>query len=169
MKCIRLTDYRQLDRIVTLINAAYRGTTGQGRWTSEAHLIQGDRIRAEALSHMILNNHMALYVGLLDERIISCIALKQIGHITEFGTFAVEPELQGLGYGKALLDFAEHIASAYSHLFQVVVVSQNTDLIHFYKRRGYVETGVKLPYPVDQHVGDPVISNIDLTVMQKHV
>lgn len=167
MKYFQKTDSDDLDVIVKLVNSAYRGIEGSRRWTTEAHLVQGDRLVLEDLRRLIRSQDTEFYVGYLDENLISCIAIKKYGAITEFGTFAVDPNLHGLGYGKDLLSFAESKASTYSSIFQVTVVSQNSDLVRFYQRRGYKVTGQRLAYPTEQNVGKPKIKNIDLTVLQK--
>lgn len=158
-----------LDRILSLINGAYRGTTGAGRWTSEHHLVSGDRIDGESLISLIEHPDSELIVGYDDTIAVSCIAIKQLAGVVEFGTFAVAPDLQGMGFGSRLLSYAETHAQPYGNRYQVCVVSQNTDLIHFYERRGYVRTGEMLPYPVDQNVGKPKIADISLTVLEKNL
>ena len=169
MKYVRKSDLEDLDVIVDLVNSAYRGVDGPRRWTTEAHLVQGDRLVIEDLRRMIADGGTEFYVGIVDTRLVGCIAIKRYGPVTEFGTFAVDPNLHGFGYGKDILCFAEATASSYSSTFQVTVVSQNSDLIGFYQRRGYKETGQRLAYPIHQNVGKPKIQNIDLTVLQKNV
>lgn len=169
MKYVQKTDLNDLDAIVDLVNSAYRGLDGSKRWTTEAHLVQGDRLTKNDLRRLISDNDSEFYVSYIDGNLVGCIAVKRYGPITEFGTFAVDPNLHALGYGKDLLNFAESKASSYSSVFQVTVVSQNSDLVRFYQRRGYKETGQRLAYPTDQNVGKPKVKNIDLIVLQKNV
>ena len=156
-----------LDRILALINSAYRGTTGAGRWTSEHHLVSGDRIDRESLLSLIEHPHSELVVGYDDAIAVGCIAIKRHPAVVEFGTFAVAPDLQGMGFGASLLNFAETHARGHGNRYQVCVVTQNTHLINFYERRGYGRTGEVLPYPLDQNVGRPKIPDISLTVLEK--
>jgi GNAT superfamily N-acetyltransferase len=167
LKCVRKTDTNGLSHIVDLVNAAYRGTQGERRWTTEAHLVQGDRLAIEDLEWEITAGSTEFYLGYAEERLVGCIGLKRYGYTTEFGTFAVDPLLHGYGFGKDLLGFAETVARTYSKTFQVTVVSQNRDLLQFYVRRGYQTTGQILAYPEDLNVGKPKVPNIDLTVLQK--
>lgn len=167
MKIVKKTDRSDDEKLTDIINAAYRGLGGERRWTTEAHLVHGDRIRLQDLQAMIEEGDIELYVGYLDEQPVGCIAVKRRGPVTEFGTFAVDPDLHGLGYGKTLLQFAEGIARHYSDAFQVCVVSRNADLIAFYRRRGYQETGAKLAYPVGHNVGTPADEDLDLIVLSK--
>lgn len=169
MKYLQKTDYNDLDKILALINTAYRGLGGERRWTTEAHLIEGDRLDQDGLRALISSDNSQFYVGYLANEPACCITITQYGKTAEFGCFAVDPNLHGLGYGKALLNFAEACARPYSTLFQVTVVSQNTQLLDFYKRRAYVDTGQTQAYPTQQNVGKPKIPNIELRVLQKKV
>jgi ribosomal protein S18 acetylase RimI-like enzyme len=141
MKYRQLSCQDTLDELVELVNAAYRGITGTRRWTTEAHLVQGDRLQKVDLERQVASGEIALYTGYRDEKPVCCIALKRDDQVTEFGMFAVDPELHCLGFGKQLLDMAESEARPYSRLFRVSVVTQNVDLIRFYERRGYSRTG----------------------------
>lgn len=167
MQYLRKTDLNNLDLIQRFINAAYRGTGEANRWTTEAHLVEGNRIELPELIHVIESADTQMLVGYLNDQPRACIAIKFLGDgLTEFGLFAVDPELHAHGYGKALLNAAEDCARADSRLFQVVVVDQNTHLIQFYKKRGYEETGEILPYPINQGVGTPKVP-LELVVLQK--
>ena len=165
------TDRDGLDRILALINDAYRGTEGAGRWTTEHHLVSGDRIDRASLIDLIEHPRSELIVGRDDNFLACCLGIKKLSTAIEFGTFAVASSLQGRGLGSRLLSYAEarveSDARASRLPFQVCVVSQNTDLIRFYERRGYQRTGATLPYPVDQNVGTPKIDDINLTVLTK--
>ncbi|HAG94193.1 MAG: GNAT family N-acetyltransferase [Pseudomonadales bacterium] len=161
-------DPAALEDIRGLINAAYRGKDdGAGRWTTEQHLVDGERITAQALVQLIQQNDSDLIVGFAGDRPRCCIAVKRLADAVEFGTYAVAPELQGQGCGKALLQYAEAYARDWHHRFQVCVVSQNTALIDFYRRRGYRPSGDRLPYPVGQGVGTPKVAALTLTVLVK--
>src|SRR5690606_22431586 len=127
MKYRQLSCQDNLGEIVELVNAAYRGVNGPGRWTTEAHLVQGDRLQKVDLERQVASGKIVLYAGYLDEKPVCCIALNRDDQVTEFGTFAVDPELHGLGFGKLLLDMAESSARPYSRIFQVSVVTQNID------------------------------------------
>lgn len=157
-----------VDSLVSLINLAYRGVDGPGRWTTENHLVQGDRIDRDGLITLIEDANTDFMVGYLGDRIVACIAVKRFGDVVEFSTFAVDPALHARGYGGALLSYAESVAPEGTK-YQVSVVSKNTDLIAFYKRRGYLENGEKINYPAHLNVGRPKVDNLDLTILQNNV
>ncbi len=162
-------DTNDLDRVLEMINAAYRGVDGARRWTTEQHLVAGARIDQDALIGFIGDSDSELIVGYDDDAIVGCIGIKKLGTTVEFGTYAVAPNLHGRGVGSRLLAYAEQRAKGYARQFQVCVVTQNRNLIQFYERRGYQCTGDLLPYPEDQNVGKPKISDISLTVLAKAV
>jgi Acetyltransferases len=167
MQYIHKSDFSGLQKIADMINAAYRGIGGEGRWTTEAHLVKGDRIRLQDLEEIIRDEKNDFIVGYLDNLPACCIAIKKLDAITEFGLFAVAPQYQGENLGKSLLNYAEQCARPYSRKFQVTIVSANTSLVEFYQRRGYRNTNKRLPYP-DADVGQP-LQHLDLLVLQKDV
>lgn len=168
MQYIHKSDFSGLQKIADMINVAYRGTGGEGRWTMEAQLVKGDRIRLQDLEEIIRDEKNRFFiVGYLDNLPACCIAIKKLDAITEFGLFAVAPQYQGKNLGKTLLNYAEQCARPYSRKFQVTVVSANTSLVEFYQRRGYRNTNKRLPYP-DADVGQP-LQHLDLLVLQKDV
>lgn len=158
-----------MESLANLINSAYRGVDGSGRWTTENHLVEGHRIDKDGLNSLVDDAGTDFIVGYIGCRIVACIAIKRFDDVVEFGTFAVDPDLHANGYGGALLRYAESLVSKNTDLFQVSVVSKNTDLIAFYERRGYVGDGKKINYPTHLNVGKPKIDDLDLTIMQKNV
>lgn len=157
-----------LDALVDLINSAYRGVGGAGRWTTENHLVAGDRIDRDGLLATIQDVETTFIVGYCCDNISACVAIKRYGGLAEFGTFAVDPELHGKGLGSELLCSAELMAPVEIKVFQVSVVSRNADLIAFYRRRGYRETGERIDYPSDLNVGTPRVDGLDLILLQKN-
>ena len=153
--------------LLNLINSAYRGTDGAGRWTTEAHLVAGDRISERDLQVLLVDPQLHWLLAESSGEVCGCIAIKQYPDVTELGTFAIAPSLQGTGLGKQLLAQAESIAQSRLLPLQVTVVSLNSALIQFYQRRGYQDTGLRLPYPVEQNVGTPLQAGIELVVLQK--
>lgn len=72
--------------------------------------------------------------------------------IFEFGPYAVNPQAQGRGVGKALLAMAEDFARQRGAVaLQIDVVNHRSDLFPYYSRRGFVQVGTR-----------PFYSNCDL-------
>ena len=160
-------DYANSVRLCKLINQAYRGSSGDQRWTSENHLIEGDRITLDDLHADIDSDSVDVIAGVEEGEILCCIAIKYGKEETEFGSFAVAPSLHGKGIGKQTFAYAENQARDRSKRFRVDVVSDNLALVDFYIKRGYVDTGERIPFPTNLDVGQPKKSDLTLTVLIK--
>lgn len=159
--------------LVALIESAYRGDASRGGWTTEADLLDGQRTDPEAVREVIdaddsvmLVAGPATYPGL----IAACCHLEKRGSSTYFGMFAVDPGLQAAGIGKAVLARAERFAReewASTHL-EMTVIRQRTDLIAFYERRGFTDTGELSPFPYgDERFGKPRRDDLAFTRLVK--
>lgn len=161
-----LEDERYAAPLCALINRAYRNTDGVGRWTTEHHLVDGDRIAIADVKRLLADDSVTLLAGFAHAEPVCCIAVRHSVDKVELGTFAVEPHLQGQGIGKNLLHYAEQFSRHLGKRFEVTVVSANFDLIEFYIKRGYQVSGETRPYPVEANVGRPK-RPLDLTVLIK--
>ena len=64
--------------------------------------------------------------------------------------FAVDPNVQNKGIGKKLLLAAEDEARKQNcNSIDMTVITERKELIDWYKRNGYVETGEKKPMVID--------------------
>tara|TARA_R110002073_G_scaffold84612_5_gene201770 strand:- start:34118 stop:34636 length:519 start_codon:yes stop_codon:yes gene_type:complete len=164
----KVSDLENAYTLTRLVNDAYRGSTGVGRWTSEAHLVSGPRMTAAAMMALIRDNDADLYAIYENAAPIACISATMAESDTiEFGCFAVSPPLHGSGVGKSLLQFVERTYADRYAKFQVAVVGENRALISFYEKRGYSQTSTRKRYPLDAGVGTPLISDLDLVVLHK--
>ncbi|RYZ79754.1 MAG: GNAT family N-acetyltransferase [Moraxellaceae bacterium] len=75
----------------------------------------------------------------------------------QIGLLTVDPHYQAQHLGKQLLAYAEQQARQLYHpeRFEMSVVHSRHELIAYYERRGYYQSGVIKPYPLDQQVGTP--------------
>lgn len=142
--------------LITLLNSAYRGEESKQGWTHESNLIAGDvRITEETLLDVMKRPDSVLLKYIDEEqKIIGCVNLQKHDDRIYLGMFSVSPKLQGGGIGKKLLNAAEeythhlHCRSIYMH-----VVSLRSELIDWYKRHGYAETGETKPFTEDGVTG----------------
>lgn len=155
-RAARTTD---VDDLVELVNAAYRR---EGGWTTEAHLLAGQRTDAAAVSDLL----DSLIVAQEDEVLLGCCALDQRGY---FGTFAVRQDTQGKGVGAALLAEAERRATEAGLAYvEMTVLAGRDELIAFYVRRGYAPTGGTAPFPYgDERFGKPLTDDLEFIVLRK--
>ncbi|WP_406565198.1 GNAT family N-acetyltransferase [Acinetobacter guillouiae] len=163
-----------ITNLVDLINSAYRQQDGRS-WTSESEIVTGDRINAKQLEQALAQDNFQLFVAELDEQLVACIGLTFTQHDVEIGTFCIAAQLQNQGIGKYVLDFAEQYVHekvlsnhCYFTHFVMWVLSVRHELIAYYQRRGYVQTGVVEDYPLSANVGIPVV-DLHLIEMRKSV
>lgn len=153
--------------VARLVNAAYRPQLGRQGWTHEAHIVSGDRTSAVQVIDVLQKS--TILVGLYGTEIVACVQIERDGHDAYIGMLAIEPALQAVGLGKRMLERAEFYAESTlgADQFKLVVVKTRSELIQFYRRRGYEETGEIFPYPINSDVGTPRIENLELAVLRK--
>ncbi|MFB3387248.1 GNAT family N-acetyltransferase [Flavobacterium sp. LAR06] len=132
----------------TLINSAYRGETSKKGWTTEANLLEGKRTNEEELTETILNPKNTILKYTENDKIIGSVLLVEKEHQLYLGMLTVSPELQNSGIGKKMLAEAENHAKALG-LSSIImtVISVREELIAWYKRHGYVDTGEREAFP----------------------
>lgn len=156
--------------IVALVESAYRGDSSRAGWTTEADLLDGRRTDPEQIEALLTASGDVLLVALRDERIVACCQLQKRGTRAYFGLFAVSPTTQGGGIGKQVIAYAErYAATEWSCLhMEMIVIRQRADLIAFYERRGYRDTGVRSPFPYgDERFGIPQRDDLEFTLLEK--
>ena len=131
-----------------LINSAYRGETSKKGWTTEANLLEGKRTNEEELTETILNPKNTILKYTENDQIIGSVLLVEKKHQLYLGMLTVSPELQNSGIGKKILAEAENHAKALG-LSSIImtVISVREELIAWYKRHGYVDTGEREAFP----------------------
>lgn len=137
-----------------LINSAYRGESSKKGWTTEATILEGLRTTEQELSEIIQNTKKTILKFTENNLLIGCVLLIEKEQQLYLGMLTVSPELQNSGIGKKLLQQAEIHASALG-LPKIVmtVISVREELIAWYKRNGYVDTGAREPFPAnDVHI-----------------
>ena len=137
-----------------LINSAYRGESSKKGWTTEANILEGLRTTEEELTEIIQDPKNTILKFTEDDQIIGCVLLVEKEQKLYLGMLTVSPELQNSGIGKKLLQQAE-IYALELRLPKIVmtVISVREELIAWYKRNGYVDTGAREPFPAnDVHI-----------------
>ena len=139
---------QDIPSLTTLINSAYRGETSKKGWTTEAHLLAGKRTTEEELEQIILDPKNTFLKYTENDKIIGSVLLVEKGDQLYVGMLTVSPELQNSGIGKKMLAEAEiHAKTLGLSTLSMTVVSVRSELIAWYKRHGYVETGEREPFP----------------------
>lgn len=154
--------------LCALVNSAYRGDTSRKGWTTEADLLDGIRVDEEMLLQYLKEPHSTILTCTNDtDNITGCVYLKEQHEQLYLGMLTVSPELQAKGIGKALLKASEikAIEKGCKSIVMTVITKRN-ELIDWYKRQGYVETGDKQPFPASERFGKPKME-LEFVVMQK--
>ncbi len=156
----------EADSLAQFVNSAYRGEFAKTGWTTEADLLDGQRTDGESIKQIIeapLNQIECAY-SLKPESLIGCVHLIQEGSETlYFGMLTVSPTMQGKGFGKILLNHIEQIAKSYGcKKIRITVIPSRKELIDYYKRRGFKETGRFEAFPTDPKFGIPKVSDLSL-------
>lgn len=167
----RTATVSDIPAVVALVTSAYRGEASKEGWTTEANLIDGQRLDADMLRPEIERPDSILILGMRDDELVACshVALVRPG-TANFGLFAVSPRLQGRGTGKQILAEAERVARREWDVteLELTVIDIRDELIAYYERRGFVRTGEHkaLSYG-DERFGTPRVPDLRMESMRK--
>jgi ribosomal protein S18 acetylase RimI-like enzyme len=160
--------------IADLVESGYRGERSRAGWTTEADLLDGQRIDVEGVLAVIRDPASCVLLGEQsgdgDAELIACAQLERTADHAYFGMFSVRPGLQNGGLGRALLAEAERIARQDWQLpeLRMSVIVQRAELIAWYERRGYARTGEYLPFPYgDERFGKPRRDDLRFETLRK--
>ena len=170
MPSFRPATTADIPAIVELVTSAYRGEASRKGWTTEADLLDGQRIEPGVLAADIARPRSVVLLAERDGALLACAHVAEEDGAGYFGMFAVRPDLQGGGVGKAVLAEAERIAREEWDLatMRMTVIDVRDSLIAFYERRGYVRTGIHKPFPYgDERFGVPLRDDLRFEVLEK--
>ncbi len=138
-------------RIAVLVRSAYRGESSRAGWTTEADLLDDERIDAAGVQAKL--EHPDGVVLLAEDAggvlVGCCEIVRREGGVVYFGLFAVTPDRQDAGIGRTVLAAAERFAHEHwaATAMEMTVIAQRAELIDWYRRRGYQATGETRPFP----------------------
>jgi ribosomal protein S18 acetylase RimI-like enzyme len=151
--------------VTALVQSAFRGDESRRGWTTEADLLDGQRVD-EAMVRDIID-HMVLVED--EGEIVACCHLAPDGDGAYLGMLSVRPALQAGGIGRALMAEAERRAVAWGAAkMRMTVIGHRTELISWYERQGYERTGKTEPFPYgDARFGLPKVDDLEFAVLEK--
>ena len=155
-------------RLTQFVNAAYRGDSSRQGWTTEANLLDGQRIDEVGLHDMLALPQAAILLcqNAAGELLGSFHVQADAGRL-HLSMLAVAPAGQGQGVGKFLLRAAEDYGRQHGcTVSKMTVISVRPELIAYYERRGYRPTGATKPFPTNPRFGVPK-QPLELLVLQK--
>lgn len=153
-----------------LIESAYRGDSARRGWSHEADLLDGQRTDAAALAALLADPAQHLILVEDAGGIAGCVNLhrRAVGP-AYLGLLTVDPDRQAGGLGRLLLGEAERLAASLgAPAVEMTVIRQRPELIAWYERRGYRQTGETRPFPhQDPRFGLPRTPDLVFVVLEK--
>lgn len=166
----RAATVADVPELVELVESAYRGQASRQGWTTEADLLDGQRSDAAMASAAVTDPGGVVLIATADGTTVACCQLERRDGYAYFGMFAVRPDRQRGGLGRAVLAEAERFARDEwgAGELRMTVIRQRDDLIAWYLRRGYTRTGETSPFPYgDERFGVPLRDDLLFEVLTK--
>lgn len=161
---------RDIPALIDLVTSAYRGDASRRGWTTEADLLDGQRIDADMLRADLAQPQSVVLLAEDGARLVACAHVGVDDGAGYFGMFSVDPTAQGGGIGKIVLAEAERIARETFGCarMRMTVIDCRDELIAFYERRGYVRTGITKPFPYgNPRYGEPKRDDLRFEILEK--
>lgn len=161
-----------VDAVVALVNAAYRGDSSRRGWTTEADLLDGLRTDRDEVLDMIQRPDSLVLLCVDGDDLTGTAHLARVGTAAELGMFTIRPGRQGLGLGRQFLAVAERTARERWQVtvMRMTVISRRHELIAWYGRRGYRRTGQYREFPRHHpRYGIPKVDDLVLEVLEKRL
>lgn len=174
----RVAGVDDAEKLHRLVNSAYRGDSSKKGWTTEADLLGGQRVDVEGLREMLVdpNKSVLVFEDKISGQIAACVALDVSPEATDgdesacyLGMLTVDPERQTLGLGKKMMAYAEsQTRSKGRSVIVISVIQLRTELIAWYERQGFQDTGKLKPFPYgDRRFGEPKREDLHFRVFRK--
>ena len=92
------------EAILGLVQSAYRGESSRTGWTTEADILDGQRIDVAGIEEVLDAEHSRVLLAFAGDRLLACCQLEPRANNTAYlGMFSVMPALQGQGVGRAVI------------------------------------------------------------------
>jgi GNAT superfamily N-acetyltransferase len=127
------------DAVIAVVNAAF---------AIETFFLEGTRTDEHRLMAMMRSGEF-LVVEDRSGRIVGSVCIEVQGADACFRMLAVDPARQGDGLGRVLVEAAEGYGRAHGCTrMEIDVLSLRTELMPFYRKFGYAETGTEAFHPL---------------------
>lgn len=170
---IRPATLADVPRLNKLVNAAYRGESGKQGWTTESDILGGIRIDEQRLAEIVESDEAVILLALdASGELHGCVQLESLeGPKAYLGLLTVKHDGQARGWGSKILHEAERYAVREwgKSKIEMTVITSRHELIAWYERRGYWNTGERRPFPHDERFGIPLKGPLEFFVLEKDV
>lgn len=158
-----------VEGLVELVNSSYRGESSRRGWTTEADLLDGQRLDADLLAQELMTANCHILVMEATGLLVGCIRMERTSGIVVLSLITIRPSFQNRGLGRLLLKAAEDQAALWrAQYIEMSVIHLRTKLIDWYGRRGYTLTDVTRPFPYgDPRFGIPLREDLHFVVLRK--
>lgn len=141
---IRAATPADAEAAANVVNAAF---------VVERVAIEGDRTNPENVGAMMRTGQFLVADD--EQGVVGCVYIEPRGDRSYLGLLSVDPQRQGTGLGRRLLQAAEDFARAHgSHAMDLRIISPRAELLPFYRRLGYIEVGTS-PFTPDVTIKQP--------------
>lgn len=155
-----------------LVESAYRGDSARRGWTHEADLLDGQRTDPAMLAAILADPMQTMIVAEDNGGLAGCVQIEARQGYGYIGMVTVDPARQAAGIGRWLLQQAEHHVRAVLGFdtARMTVIAQRAELIDWYQRRGYSDTGERSSFPYgDARFGEPKRDDLLFVVLEKRL
>ncbi len=156
--------------LANFINNAYRGTSSRTGWTTEADFLEGTRTHEELLLRVIGKPDSRILLYFNGRILEGCVEIRQDADQLYLGMLTVHPECQGQGIGKKLMKIAEDEGARLgcTHVYMTVITKRH-ELIAWYEKQGYVNTGETKPFGFDDPRYGLPKEPLEFTILRKKI
>ncbi|WP_426492078.1 GNAT family N-acetyltransferase [Hymenobacter sp. 102] len=147
----------ELPALNRLVNRAYRGEASEQGWTTESHLLAGQRTdEADLRAQLHTPGVTFLLARTSTGELVGSVFLQPQGADLYLGMLSVEPTRQAQGLGRQLVTAAENFARQQGCTgIRITVISVRHELLAWYERLGFRPTGETVEFPTDPRFGIP--------------
>ena len=158
---IHSVEYSQLSECLDTLHSAFGESAARFGYTKESYPSSGAYVTLDELTQA-KDRGVHMYAAYVDGKVAGYVQLeKQPDGIYAFRRFAVLPEYQKLGIGRALVSHCRDRATLYGgKKLVLLMINENKKLKSFYKSNGFTVTKVAKD---DSYPFEYAIMELDLT------
>jgi len=165
---VRRATSADIPAIVALVESVYRGENSKKGWTTEEHLLDGQRTDNAMVRELMKAPGHVFLLAESDGKVLASVLLERRETYAYIGMLSVNVEAQNLKLGRRMLDECEIFASREWNLNEtrITVIEMRTELVAWYERRGYTRTGNVEGFHTDPRFGKPKVAYDDLHLIE---